>query len=86
MPTLSFFYGIKIQIYWSDHPPPHFHAECGESRAVFDIETLEMIGGGLPPAKAALVLEWAEEHRTELMEAWDLCSRQIPPNKILPLP
>ncbi len=26
MPTISTFYGILIQIYWQDHPPPHFHA------------------------------------------------------------
>jgi hypothetical protein len=26
MPTISFFYGIVIQMYWRDHNPPHFHA------------------------------------------------------------
>ena len=26
MPTLSAFYGIVIQMFWQDHPPPHFHA------------------------------------------------------------
>ena len=25
MPTLSFFYGILIQMFWNDHAPPHFH-------------------------------------------------------------
>ena len=28
-------------MYFGDHPPPHFHAEYGEHRAVIDIRTLE---------------------------------------------
>jgi hypothetical protein len=26
MPTISIFYGIVIQMFWSEHAPPHFHA------------------------------------------------------------
>lgn len=26
MPTISFFYGIAIRMYFRDHAPPHFHA------------------------------------------------------------
>jgi hypothetical protein len=29
MPELSRFYGILIRMYFSDHPPPHFHAKYG---------------------------------------------------------
>ncbi len=25
MPTISTFYGILVQMFWNDHPPPHFH-------------------------------------------------------------
>jgi hypothetical protein len=49
MPELSGFYGIVIQMYFGDHPPPHFHATYGGSRAVVDIETLALIEGHLPP-------------------------------------
>jgi hypothetical protein len=39
------------------------------------------------PCKAmALVLEWAAEHREELMEDWKLCSQMQPPKPIAPLP
>lgn len=31
MPTISRFFGILIQMYLDDHPPPHFHAIYGES-------------------------------------------------------
>ena len=32
-----------------------------------------------------LVLEWAQEHRAELMEDWELCKRNQSPKKISPL-
>jgi hypothetical protein len=29
MPKISVFYGIVIQMFWREHPPPHFHALYG---------------------------------------------------------
>jgi len=26
MPTISTFFGVTIRMFFSDHPPPHFHA------------------------------------------------------------
>jgi len=42
MPELARFYGIVIQMYFGDHPPPHFHAIYGGHKAVVDIETLAL--------------------------------------------
>ncbi len=86
MPTLSLFYGILIQMFWHDHAPPHFHALYGENEVLIDIRTLETLEGGLPRRAMALVLEWAQEHRAELMEDWELCARNQSPRKIAPLP
>jgi len=85
MPTLSTFYGILIQMYWQEHPPPHFHALYAEYEAQIDIGTLEIIEGSLPRRALALVVEWAQEHRSELLEDWELCSRRLSPRKIEPL-
>ncbi len=85
MPTISVFYGIVIAMYWGDHPPPHFHALYGEHEALIDIGTLAIIRGGLPRRAQALVLEWAQDHRSELFENWNLCSQNRPPSRILPL-
>lgn len=85
MPTLSSFYGILIQMFWQDHPPPHFHALYAEWEALIDIRTLEILEGSLPRRALAFVHEWAREHRDELMEDWDLCARRQPPKKIQPL-
>ena len=85
MPTISSFYGILIQMFWRDHAPPHFHALYAEHEAQIDIRTLEVIEGHLPRRALSLVLEWACEHRPELMEDWDLCARMQMPKKITPL-
>ena len=86
MPTLSMFYGIVIQMFWRDHAPPHFHATYGDDEALIDIRTLEVIGGRLPRRALLLVLEWAQDHRAELLEDWELCVRKQSPKKIAPLP
>jgi hypothetical protein len=86
LPTLSVFYGIVIQMYWNDHRPPHFHALYAEDEALIEIATLEIIQGDLPRRARALVLEWAQEHRSELIRNWDLCAQNQRPSKIEPLP
>ena len=57
MPEIAHFYGIVIQMYFGDHPPPHFHAIYGGHKAVIDIETLVLIEGELPPRARGLVIE-----------------------------
>lgn len=86
MPTISRFYGILIQMYFGDHVPPHFHALYAEFEALIDIQTLEVIRGSLPSRAMALVLEWAQQHREELRQDWELCVQNQQPAKILPLP
>jgi hypothetical protein len=85
MPTLSAFYGIIIQMFWQDHPPPHFHALYAEYEALIDIRTLEVIEGGLPRRALALAREWGREPRDELMEDWELCRQRQTPKTIEPL-
>jgi len=86
MPTIASFYGIVIQMFWNDHAPPHFHALYGDDEAVIEIQTLEVGRGKLPRRALALVLEWAQEHRSELLEDWELCRSHLMPKKIDPLP
>ena len=85
MPTISQFFGIVIQMFWREHGPPHFHALYVEYEALIDIRTLEIIKGSLPKRALALVLEWAAQHRAELMEDWKLCQQKQLPKKIAPL-
>ncbi len=85
MPTISSFYGILIQMFWHDHAPPHFHVVYAEHKALIDIKTFEVIKGTIPRRVLVLVLEWASEHREELLEDWELCKQKQTPKKISPL-
>ena len=85
MPTISAFYGILIQMFWNEHAPPHFHALYGEDEVLIDLRDLRLMRGAFPRRAMALVLEWAADHRDELMENWDLCRRLQPPKPIEPL-
>lgn len=86
VPTISTFYGIVIQMFWNDHAPPHFHALYGEHEVLLEIGTLGVMRGSFPRRALALVLEWAQEHRDELLEDWNLCAEMQHPRKIDPLP
>ena len=85
MPTISAFYGILIQMFWEDHAPPHFHALYGEFEVLISIETLEVIQGKMPRRALSLILEWAFQHRNELLEDWKRCETREPLKKIAPL-
>ena len=85
MPEISRFFGIIIGMFFNEHNPPHFHARYGELQAEIDIQTLRVIEGDLPRRAKAMVLEWAEEHREELMENWKLAREMHELKNIKPL-
>lgn len=60
-----------IYMYYMDHNPPHFHAMYGEYEAIFDIMSLNLLKGSLPPKAISLVTEWAMIHKHELEENWN---------------
>lgn len=84
-PTISVFFGIVIQMFWKAHGPPHFHAMYAEHEALIEIRALEVLHGSLPRRALAMVLEWATDHRAQLMENWDRCGRMETPERIEPL-
>ena len=85
VPELARFYGIVIRMNFGDHPPPHFHAEYGGSRALFEIDSFSILRGRLSPRARGLIVEWAALHQAELREAWSRASNLESPRKIPPL-
>jgi len=85
MATISVFDGIVIQMFRRDHGAPHFHALYAEHEALVELRDCRVIRGSLPERATTLVLEWASEHRDELMENWNLCSELKTPKAIEPL-
>ena len=86
MPKIASFYGIVIAMYFGDHAPPHFHAKYGEFEAQILIASGEVLEGRLPRRALALVAEWAELRRDELLADWARAERQEPLASIDPLP
>jgi hypothetical protein len=85
MPELSRFFGIVVGLFYREHGRPHFHAVYGEFEAVLDIETGMVLSGQLPRRALALVREWQDLHKSELLENWDLARQHQPLKKISPL-
>lgn len=82
MPVLARFYGLVIKMYFqqSEHNPPHIHCVYGEYMGAIDIQTLQMIEGDLPQKALAMVQEWAETHKEELLNMWNTQEfKQLPP-------
>lgn len=72
MPAISYFYGIKIFIYWNEqagHNLPHFHAFYGEYEATFKLDG-QLIVGKLPKTATKLIKYWALENRELIEYAW----------------
>lgn len=73
MPTISIFYGIKVSMYPTkkEHNPPHVHATYGEYEASFKIRDGELFYGKFPARASAMVKEFIEKYRSELIQMWE---------------
>ncbi len=67
MPRISFFNGIKINIYTNEHPPPHFHAIYGKDEAMISISSLEIIKGNLKNSQYKKIRNWAINYQNALL-------------------
>ncbi len=85
MPELSRFYGIVVAMFYSDHPPPHFHVRYGAHRASVAIDPPALLAGRLPPRALGLVIEWASRHRHELLVDWERARKRQPLLPVEPL-
>ncbi|MBO4461307.1 MAG: DUF4160 domain-containing protein [Lachnospiraceae bacterium] len=73
MPVLSRFYGIIIKMYFqqAEHNPPHIHAIYNDDTASIEIQTGELTEGYLPPKALAMVQEWIELYKNDLLDMWN---------------
>ena len=85
MPEISRFYGIIITMFFDDHNPPHFHARYGKEKVAIEIHSLRILEGHIPPRALGIVIEWASQHKDELLSNWELAKSNQHPKKIKPL-
>ena len=84
VPEVSYFYGIAIYMYMSEHNPPHFHVKYQDYEAIITIEG-GVVTGSLPRRALNLVYEWLDLHKNELMENWKRMENKEAIVKIDPL-
>lgn len=84
MPEISRFLGIRVEMFYDDHLPPHFHARHEGERASFHFDGTIM-EGSLSGQALRLIREWAGQHVNELSENWQLAEKHLPLKRIQPL-
>jgi hypothetical protein len=72
-------------MYWDDHNPPHFHATYSEDEAQVSVFSGEVLRGDLPVRARRLVKDWAQTHRSEPEQNWELALANRPLLRIAPL-
>lgn len=81
MPTIIRFNRCRIEMYFDDHPPPHFHVITRkEERIAVVIETLVIQAGKADSRDTVEALEWASGQRAKLRAHWKEYS-EVQPSK-----
>jgi Domain of unknown function (DUF4160) len=70
VPTIAYFLGITVRMYFNDHEPPHFHVWYQGFRARVLISSGEVLDGRLPPTVERVVKEWAKLRYEALVRNW----------------
>jgi hypothetical protein len=87
VPRISNFGGMTIAMYFNDHIPPHFHVVYGDLITRIEIGSGAYMKGNLPlpKPKEKDILDWLNEYRNAIMNAWDDCRVKRTPRKVPPL-
>ena len=71
MPVVKRFSRARIEMYFGDHPPPHFHVVTrNNERVAVLIDTLVVRAGAADRRDIAAALSWARTHRVQLRSHW----------------
>jgi Domain of unknown function (DUF4160) len=67
MPTIETIAGIKFNIYFNEHLPPHVHAVYNDYEVLLVIKTREIFAGSLPARQLARARTWLVENEREAL-------------------
>ena len=77
MPTLKRFNRCRIEMYFDDHPLPHFHVITRKNERVsVVIDTLAIQAGEADSRDTAEAFAWARENGAELRSRWQEYSEE----------
>lgn len=60
----------RLQLREKDHEPMHVHLVGGDVNAKFDLVTLALMAGTVPPGVLAEVAAWLQANQAALIEEW----------------
>jgi len=78
MPTIAYFYGIAIRMFFNDRPPPHVFVSYGGHEANVAIATGDVIDGAFARQRSAAGQRVDSGHRRELDDNWERARRREP--------
>jgi hypothetical protein len=82
VPTIAYFLGIAISMYYREHNPPHIHVAYQGYEALLAIEDARVLRGKLPPTAMLVVRRWMTLRREALLENWARARRHEPLERI----
>jgi aryl carrier-like protein len=85
MPVISRFYGIVIRMLVAQSFTARFHAIYGDTELIVALDPVRIVNGDAPARMRDMVLEWATEHESELLTAWNQLVSAKQPMVVAPL-
>lgn len=71
MPEITSFAGMKIEMYFDDHNPPHIHVTYDSHKVMVQIQDSVLMKGELPSKKLKILIGWVAWNEEKLMEMWN---------------
>jgi hypothetical protein len=85
VPALKRFNRCRIEMYFDDHPPPHFHVITRKNeRIAVVIDTLAIQAAEAESRDTAEACAWARENAAELRARWREYSEEEPAKAVPP--
>ncbi len=63
--------GLKIEIYFNEHPPPHFHVKSSSIDVAFSIKDFRLLEGNVQGRELRMIKWWYERSRPKLISFWN---------------
>ena len=70
MLVITLFDGIKIEMYFNDHAPPHIHAKYAEHEVLVTIEEVDIYAGSLPGKQLKQVQQYVHSNQEKILARW----------------
>jgi hypothetical protein len=82
MPTIAYFLGIAVAMYYRDHNPPHIHVIYQGYEALIAVEDARVLRGKPPATVMLIIRRWVTLRREALLANWERARKHEPLERI----